>query len=109
MNRVTAGVLVAMGWYATLIAALFVAVSGLPATPRTGCGEVFSCLTPAQSLGLAAGVVAVPVLAGLMISTVIITGLLARRIASAIAVGTLAALGSIAIVSACGAALVASR
>ncbi|MEV0155521.1 hypothetical protein AB0H57_17505 [Micromonospora sp. NPDC050686] len=64
---------------------------------------MFSCLTPQEQLGLMA-IVGAPILAGLLVVTLVITGLLARRLPSSILAGTLAVLGSVAVVAVAGAA-----
>ncbi|MGC1214633.1 MAG: hypothetical protein WA890_25670 [Micromonospora sp.] len=90
--------LVALGWYATVIAALLVGRSGISAAPDRDCSAVFSCLTPQEEIGLMV-IVGGPILAGLLFSTVVVTALLARRIPSSILTGTLSALGSVVVVA----------
>ncbi|NBE79919.1 hypothetical protein [Micromonospora rubida] len=94
--------LVALGWYATAIAAVFVGRSGMPATPNQDCSAAFSCLTPQEEIGLML-ILGAPVLAGLLITTLVIIGLLARRVPSSILAGTLSALGSAAVAVVVGA------
>ncbi|WFE21965.1 hypothetical protein O7621_00830 [Solwaraspora sp. WMMD937] len=90
--------LVALGWYATVITAVVVGQSGIPAAPRTDCSVMFSCLTPQEEIGLLL-LVGSPVLLGLLVCTLVVTGLLARLIPSPIVVGTLSVLGSVAVVA----------
>jgi hypothetical protein len=94
--------LVALGWYATVISAVFVGRSGIPAAPRTDCSAMFSCLTPQEEIGLLV-LVGGPVLAGLLVCTLVVTGLLARLIPSPIVTGTLSVLGSVVVVAVIGA------
>lgn len=104
--------LVALGWYATVIAAVLVGWSGIPPAPNRDCSAVFSCLTPQEELGMMVilmVILAAPILAGLLVSTLVITGLLARRIPSAILTGTLSALGSVGVVAVAGAVWLGAR
>jgi len=64
---------------------------------------VFSCLTPLEEIGLLVVFFGGPVLAGLLFSTLVITGLLARRVPSSILTGILSALGSVVVVAVVGA------
>lgn len=94
--------LVALGWYATVIAAVLVGWSGIPAAPNRDCSAVFSCLTPQEEIGLMV-ILGGPILAGLLFSTLVVTGLLARRVPSSILTGTLSALGSVVVAAVAGA------
>ncbi|GAA3776562.1 hypothetical protein GCM10022225_75650 [Plantactinospora mayteni] len=94
--------LVALGWYTTVLAAVFVGHAGIPATPNRDCAAVFSCMTPQEELGLLV-ILGGPILAGLLFSTLVVTGLLARRVPSSILTGTLSALGSVVVVAVAGA------
>jgi hypothetical protein len=95
--------LVALGWYATLTAAVLVGWSGIPAAPDRDCSAAFSCLTRLQTVGLLAIALGGPVLMGLLSCTFVVTGLLARRLPSSILTGTLSVLGAVAIVAVVGA------
>ena len=63
---------------------------------------MFSCLTPQEEIGLLV-LVGGPVLAGLLVCTLVVTGLLARLIPSPIVTGTLSVLGSVVVVAVIGA------
>ncbi len=54
--------LVALGWYATVIAAAITAADGVPEAPRNDCGTFAACLSPMAATGLALVVVGIPVL-----------------------------------------------
>ena len=95
--------LVALGWYGSVIAAVVVGWSGIPAAPDRDCSTVLSCLTPLQAVGLGLMVFGVPVLAALLVSTLVVTRLLARRVPSPVLTGTLSALGSVVVLAAVGA------
>ncbi|TDC84235.1 hypothetical protein E1193_06585 [Micromonospora sp. KC606] len=95
-------VLVALGWYATVITAIFVGWSGVPAAPNRDCSAMFSCLTPQEEIGLMV-ILGGPILAGLLVSTLVVTGLLARLVPSSILTGTLSALGGVVVVAVAGA------
>src|SRR5947208_2705554 len=95
--------LVALGWYSTVIAAVLVGWSGIPQAPQRDCSVMFSCLTPLQQIFLLMIAVGGPVLAGVLFSALVLTGLLARRVPSPILAGTLAALGSVVVVAVVGA------
>jgi hypothetical protein len=95
-------VLVALGWYVTVIAAVFVGWSGIPDAPSRDCSGLFSCLTAQQEINLVL-ILGGPILAGLLFSTLVVTGLLARRVPSSIVTGTLSALGSVVVVAVAGA------
>jgi len=92
--------LVALGWYVTIIAAVLVGGSGLPAAPDRDCSAVFSCQTLQEEFGLMVIFFGGPILAGLLFSTLVVTGLLARRVPSPILTGTLSTLGSVVVVAA---------
>jgi hypothetical protein len=94
--------LVALGWYATVIAAVLVGRSGIPAAPKRDCSALFSCLTPQEEIALMV-IVGWPILAALLFITLVVTGLLARRVPSSILAGTLSALGSVVVVAVAGA------
>ncbi|MBY8871348.1 hypothetical protein K7640_05765 [Micromonospora sp. PLK6-60] len=100
--------LVALGWYATVIAAALLGTSGIPTAPDRDCSAMFSCLTAQEQLGLLA-LVGAPFLAGLLVITLALTGLLARRLPSSILAGTLSVLGSLAVAAVAGAAWQAAR
>ncbi|MEV4539203.1 hypothetical protein AB0J82_36070 [Asanoa sp. NPDC049518] len=91
------GVAVALGWYVTVVAAVFVGSSGIPAAPDRDCNVIFSCMAPHEELILIL-IVGAPVLAGLLVCTLVVAGLLARVSRSSILIGTLSALGSLAVV-----------
>ncbi|WP_431895434.1 hypothetical protein [Micromonospora haikouensis] len=80
--------LVAFGWYATVAAAVFVGLVGVPANPNRDCSVIFACLTPQEGFVLAA-IVGAPVLAAMLLATLAITPLLARRVPSPVLAGTL--------------------
>jgi hypothetical protein len=90
--------LVALGWYATVIAAVLVGRLGIPAAPDRDCSGFLSCPTPQEEIVILA-IFGLPVLAGLVFSAVVVTGLLVRWIPSSILAGTLSALGSVAVVA----------
>ncbi|MFC8848556.1 MULTISPECIES: hypothetical protein [unclassified Micromonospora] len=94
--------LVACGWYATVIAAVFVGWSGVPARPKRDCAEVFDCLTPQEEFGLAM-IFGAPILVGLLSTTAVVTGLLGRRIPSPILAGTLSVLVTVVVAAVAGA------
>lgn len=94
--------LVALGWYATVLAAVFVGWSATPVTPNRDCSAAFSCLTPQEEIGLAM-ILGAPILVGLLFITLVVTGLLARRVPSSILTGTLSALGSVVVAVVVGA------
>ncbi|GIF78220.1 hypothetical protein [Asanoa siamensis] len=102
------GVLVALGWYATVVGAVVVGESGVPVAPDRDCSAMFSCLSPAEGVVLLL-IAGAPVLFGLLVGTVVLAALLARWIRSAILVGTLSAGGSLAIVALVGLAWRAGR
>ncbi|MEV5818459.1 hypothetical protein ABUL04_21390 [Micromonospora harpali] len=78
----------ALGWYATVFAAVFVGSAGVPANPNRDCSVIFACLTPQEGLALAA-IVGAPVLTAMLLTTLAITVPLARRVPSPILAGTL--------------------
>ncbi|MFF3852660.1 hypothetical protein [Micromonospora sp. NPDC002575] len=80
--------LVALGWYATVIAAVFVGRAGVPANPNRDCSAAFACLKPQEEFVVAA-VLGAPVLAAMLLTTLAITAPLARRVPSPILAGTL--------------------
>ncbi|WP_189040706.1 hypothetical protein [Micromonospora sonchi] len=91
----------ALGWYATVIAAVLVGRAGIPVAPDRDCAAVFSCMTPGQEVILLM-IIAGPVLVALLIITLPVTALLARWVSSSIVTGTLAALGSVVAAAAVG-------
>jgi hypothetical protein len=93
--------LVALGWYATVIAAIVVGWLGIPAAPNQDCSEAFSCLTPQEniSLMLIFGIYNIPILGCLLFITAVVTGQLVRRVPSSILTGTLSALGSVGVMA----------
>ncbi|MEV0721082.1 hypothetical protein [Asanoa sp. NPDC050611] len=93
--------LVALGWYATVIAAVVVGQSGIPAAPDRDCSAMFSCLAPQDGIVLIL-IVAAPVLAVLALCTVVVAALLTRVSRSPILVGTLSTVGGIAVVAVVG-------
>jgi hypothetical protein len=101
-------VLVALGWYATVVAAVLVGMSGVPAAPEQDCPMFLGCLTPLEGFVLVL-IAGAPVVLGLLLVTVGIAGVLARRVPSAILAGTLAAPGSVAVVAAAAAVWSAVR
>lgn len=70
--------LVAFGWYATLLAAIFVGRAGVPTNPNRDCSAAFDCLKPQEEFLLAA-IIGAPVLAAMLLTTLAITAPLARR------------------------------
>ena len=85
--------LVALGWYVVVPAAVLVALSGIPtAPPHEDCSAFLSCLSPAEEFRLIAMFFALPVLAGVVVATVVVTALLARHVRSPVVTGTLSAL-----------------
>jgi hypothetical protein len=94
--------LVALAWYATVIAAVLLGRSGIPAAPNRDCSEAFNCLTPQEELALLV-IFGAPILAGLLFTTLVVTGVLARRVPSSILAGTLSALGSVGVMAVVGA------
>ncbi|MFI6162714.1 hypothetical protein ACIA59_22545 [Micromonospora haikouensis] len=80
--------LVAFGWYATVTTAVFVGLVGVPENPNRDCSVIFACLTPQEGFALAA-IVGAPVLAAMLLTTLAITPLLARRVPSPVLAGTL--------------------
>jgi len=94
--------LVALGWYATVIAAAVVGWLGIPVAPNRDCSAMFSCLTRLEEIQLLVFLFGGPVLAGLL-STLVFTGLLARWVPSSILTGTLSTLGSVVVAVAGGA------
>ncbi|KIR65645.1 hypothetical protein TK50_09780 [Micromonospora haikouensis] len=80
--------LVALGWYVTVFAAVFVGSAGVPTNPNQDCSVIFACLTPQEGFVLAA-IVGAPVLAAMLLTTLAITALLARRVPSPALAGTL--------------------
>ena len=93
--------LVALGWYVTVTAAVFVGRWGIPAEPDRNCSVLFSCLTPQDEIILLV-ILGAPIFAGLLFSTLLVAGLLARWISSPIVAGTLSALVSVVAVAAAG-------
>lgn len=87
-GRYGRSLLVAVGWYATLTAAVVVGTLSVPGQPEQDCSAVFSCLSPTERLLLAALWV-VPALLGALIVTSIVNALVVRRITSAVLAGTL--------------------
>ena len=91
-----------MGWYATVIAAVLVGWSGIPAAPNRDCSAIFSCLTPREEIVLIL-IFTAPIVGVLLCCTVVVTGLLVRRFSSSILTGTLSALGSVGVLAVVGA------
>jgi uncharacterized membrane protein YhaH (DUF805 family) len=87
-GRYGRSLLVAIGWYATVVAAAIVANLSVPEEPQQDCSAMFSCLSPFGEIMLAA-LWAVPVLLGMLIVTSIVNALVVRRVESAILAGTL--------------------
>ncbi|MGK5742581.1 hypothetical protein [Micromonospora sp. URMC 103] len=79
---------VALGWYATLVAAVVVGTLSVPSEPPQDCSAMFSCLSPAESLALAGLVWGAPALIGALVVTAVVNALLVRRISSAVLAGT---------------------
>jgi hypothetical protein len=102
-------VLVALGWYATVLAAVFVALDGIPEAPRTDCATFAGCMTPMQATGLALAVVGLPVLIVVVAVTLAVTAGTVRLTGSSIVAGTLAAAGSAVVAAGIGAAFLAAR
>jgi hypothetical protein len=92
-------VLVALGWYATVIAAIVVGWLGIPAAPNQDCSAAFSCLTPRENISLML-ILGAPILGCLVLITSVVTGVLVRRLPSSILAGTLSALGSVGVIAA---------
>ncbi|GAA3456377.1 hypothetical protein GCM10018962_82110 [Dactylosporangium matsuzakiense] len=89
--------LVALGWYVTVIAANYAGHSQIPTAPVRDCGEIFSCLSPAQELMLLL-LFAGPLLAALLLCTAGLSLLFARLVPSSVLAGSAAAAGSVAVV-----------
>ncbi|RLP90105.1 hypothetical protein [Micromonospora sp. CV4] len=79
---------VAVGWYATAIAAVVVGTTSVPSAPRQDCSAMFSCLSPMESLALAGLVWGGPVLIGLLLVTAVVNALVVRHVPSAVLAGT---------------------
>jgi hypothetical protein len=90
-GTVSGGLLVILGWYATVIAAIFVGVTGLPEPPRTDCSAMFSCISRGAGLALVGAIVGVPFFLGSFVIATITVILLMRRLRSAVVAGTIAA------------------
>lgn len=101
--------LVALGWYATVIAAAITAADGIPEAPRNDCGTFAACLSPMAATGLALAVVGVPVLGLLVVATLAVTAFTTRLTGSSIVAGTLAAVGGVVLAAAIGGAWLAVR
>lgn len=93
--------LVAVGWYACLVTAVLVGRSGIPTRPDRDCSVMFSCLTPLEEAGVLL-ILGAPIAAGVLICTLVATGLLARLVPSPILAGTLSALVSTFLVAVAG-------
>ena len=89
--------LVALGWYLVVVAAVAADILSSPATPHDDCTALFSCMTPTQTLILLLVFVGGPVLGVLFIVTLLVTAPIARAVRSPIAAGTLSALASAAL------------
>jgi hypothetical protein len=85
------GVLVVLGWYATVIAAVVVGEMSLPARHSTDCSGMFSCLDTGQFLLLIGLFVGLPVVFGSLLIATITVALLMRRLRSPVVAGTIAA------------------
>ncbi len=99
----------AFGWYSTLLGGVVVGTLSVPAAPKRDCTAIFSCVSPFQGLIIAGIFFGAPVFVGLLISTLLITGPIARRVRSAILAGTLSAVASLCVVGAVAAAYLARR
>lgn len=97
-------VLVAVGWYATVAGAVLVGWADLPVPPNRDCSQMFSCMTPLQTVVLFAIVLGAPVFGVLLAMTLLIAAPLARRVASSVLAGTLPALASTVLAGVTGAA-----
>lgn len=84
--------LVALGWFVVVPAAVLVAWSGMPAAPNRDCSAMFSCLSPAEQVGLLMIFFGLPVLAGAAVVTVAVAALLARYVRWPVVTGTVSAL-----------------
>ncbi|GAA0930228.1 hypothetical protein Vau01_051030 [Virgisporangium aurantiacum] len=84
--------LVALGWYVVVPAAVLVAWSGLPVAPGRDCSAMFSCLSPVEQVGLFMIFVGLPVLLGAAVVTVAVAALLARVVRWPVVTGTVSAL-----------------
>lgn len=94
--------LVALGWYVTVIAAIVVGELSIPERPRPadGCSMPFACMSRAEGLQFMAVVLGVPILGGLLIVSLLMIALVARKVASPIVAGTVCAAASVAVVMA---------
>ncbi|MER7458584.1 hypothetical protein [Micromonospora sp. NPDC126480] len=104
-GRYGRSLLVATGWYATVLAALTVGTLSVPQAPRTDCSAMFSCLSPAESLALAGVVWGLPALLALTVVTLVVNALVVRFVRSVVAAGTLAAAVAVAVGAVAAAAL----
>jgi hypothetical protein len=101
--------LVAVGWYATIVAAVVVGALSVPAAPARACSPGFGCLPPGEGLFLVGVVFGVPVLAGLLITTSLVNVLVVRLARSAILAGTLSAVASVGVAGALTAIYLGTR
>jgi hypothetical protein len=98
--------LVALGWYATIIGAYVVGSLSVPWRPSTDCTAMFSCVSPATGLLLVGMVLGLPVLGGLTVVTAVVTVPIARRVRSVLLAGTASAAASAAVSAVLGAVYV---
>ncbi|WP_157408603.1 hypothetical protein [Actinoplanes sp. N902-109] len=100
-------VLVAVGWYATVLTA--VVVGTLQTSTERSCDDAPSwCFTPEQGIGIGL-VVASPFLLVLVLCTLPVAALCTRLVSSAPLAGTLSAVVAGAVVAALAALLLAAR
>jgi hypothetical protein len=101
--------LVAFGWYASIVGALAVGTLSVPTEPVRDCSAIFSCMTPIEGLIVVGVFVGAPVLAVLLMVAFLVTALVARRVPSAILAGTLSALISVSVIGVVAAACLGAK
>lgn len=95
-GRYGPSLLVACGWYVTVVAGFVVGTLSVPYTP-TECSGFGSCLSPGAGLLIVGAAVGVPVGAALLAVTALVTVPVVRGVRSAILAGTLSAVVSVAV------------
>ncbi|PWR07909.1 hypothetical protein DKT68_17505 [Micromonospora acroterricola] len=100
---------VAVGWYATAIAAVVVGTASVPSAPEVDCSAMFSCLSPLESLVLAGVFWGGPVLVALLVITAVVDALVVRRVSSVVLAGTLSVAVSFAVCAVVAAAYLGGR
>ncbi|HEU4422619.1 MAG TPA: hypothetical protein VFR67_08765 [Pilimelia sp.] len=89
--------LVAFGWYVTLVVATAVGMLSVPSAPQDDCSAMFACMSPVAGLVLVGIVYGAPVLTVLLVMTALLAGVSARSIRSAVLAGSLSAVAGIAL------------